>query len=175
MLKKKIKTTILILMSMIFALLLFECIYPRFAHRMDYQIESKYYHAVYSNIDYGYTKQEIRSKLEDIVGVDHYLYFEKSLGEQTAGCTLLMFRTILIASDLSVNEYIEIVCHEFIHLKYNTGNERFTQYQTFITLYNSEFRQIALNIAHDMQAGRYAYEYDCTAQIVDFLNNKVVQ
>lgn len=175
MLKSKIRKAILILAYLLFGLLLFESIYPRLAHRMDYQVETGYYRVNYSNIDYGYTRQEIRDKIESLVGVDHYLYFEKSLGNETAGLTALMFRTIVIDNTLSDNEYIETMCHELIHLKYNAGNERFTQYQTFVTLYNSEFRQIALNIAHEMQIGRYAYEYDCTAQIVDFLNNKVVQ
>ena len=175
MLKKKIKTTILILLYLLFGLLLFESIYPRLAHRMDYQIETGYYRVTYSDIDYGYTRQEIRDKLESLVGVDHYLYFEKTLDNEIAGVTALMFRTIVIDNTLSDNEYIETMCHELIHLRYNVGNERFTQYQTFVTLYNSEFRQIALNIAHDMQIGKYAYEYDCTQQILDFLSNKVLQ
>jgi hypothetical protein len=56
-----------------------------------------------------------------------------------------------------------------LHLKYNTINERYVQYQTFVTLFNSEFRQIALNIVYKMQEGKYLYEYNCYAQIYDYL------
>ena len=46
-----------------------------------------------------------------------------------------MFRFVIIDKTLIENEYIEVMCHELMHLKYNTINERYVQYQTFVTLF----------------------------------------
>lgn len=123
----------------------------------------------YEDVDYGYSKKQIRNKLEKLTGVTLYFYNEKTLRDGDKGVSNPMYRFIVIDKSLSANEYIEIMCHELMHLKYNTVNERYVQYHTFVTLFNSEFRQIALNIVHKMQYGEYLYEYNCYAQICDYL------
>lgn len=166
---KIIKNLIILLISLLLCILVFQIIYPRFSYNMKYVKPTTYLGVQYKYVYYKYSKQEIKNKLEDIIDVDYYIYIETELNDNINGCTNLMFRYILIDKDLSQLDYIETMCHELIHLKYNTGNERFTQYQTFITLYNSEFRQVALNIIYYMENGYYYYDYDCYSQIVDYL------
>lgn len=167
--KKTIKSMLIFLISLLLCILIFQIIYPRFSYNMKYVKPTIYLGVQYKYVDYKYSKQEIKNKLENIINVDYYIYIETDLKDNINGCTNLMFRCILIDKDLSQLDYIETMCHELIHLKYDTANERFTQYQTFITLYNSEFRQVALNIIYYMENGYYCYDYDCYSQIVDYL------
>ena len=171
--KKKIRTTIIILLSVLCALLSFLTIYSFTANNMPYKA-SRILSISYTEPTYNYSKTEIRKKLNSITGVSWYIYRDKNLKSEISGQTNLIFRTIEVSPYLTQSEYIEVMCHELMHLKYHTRNERFTQYQTFVTLYNSEFKDVALNIAYNMQYGDYPYEYDCTAQIVDFLEKQPI-
>lgn len=143
-------------------------IYPLFSHKMEYVEATDKLNIQYQTIDYNYSREELKAKVEDLVGVKFYFYKDNPPKDNN-GYTLLPIRVVYIDEALSDNDYIEALCHELTHLKYNTRNDRFTQYQTFITLYNSEFRQVALNIAYGLENGYYTEEYNCYAQIVDFL------
>ena len=166
----KLKTCIIVILSILSAITSFQAIYPRFSHRMEYVIPNDIIYVSYIDIDYNYSKQDIRLRLESITGIKYYFYTEKSLKNNIMGYTNITLRHITIDSNISNNEYIEVLCHELLHLKYNTGNERFTQYKTFVTLYNSEFKQIANNIVNKMYNGYYHYDYNCYAQIIEYLN-----
>jgi hypothetical protein len=162
------KKAVIIIICILIGVCVFEMIYPRFAHKLEYKSATTTIYVEYKEVT-DYTKEEVKNKLENILGVNSYFYVEKDLDEDISGFTYLMFRLIVIEKDLSINDYIEVLCHEMIHLKYNTIDERFTQYKTFERLFESEFRQVALNIVHDMQWGVYPYEYECYAYIVDYL------
>lgn len=138
--------------------------------RMEYIAPTDIISMQYKEIDYGYSKSTIKDKLENIVGIKFYIYKEKNISSEYLGRTNFIFRTIILDKNLTNNEYIEVLCHELLHLKYNTANERYTQYQTFVYLYNSEFRQTALNILYKMQYSYYSYEYNCYSQIVEHLS-----
>lgn len=172
--KTRIKNTILTLCIILVAFLSFLTIYGFTANSMLYKPYNKI-NIEYTEPTYNYSKTEIRNKLNHITGVSWYIYREKNLKEDISGRTQLLFRTIEVSPQLTTNEYIEVMCHELMHLKYHTRNERFAQYQTFVTLYNSEFRDIALKIAYDMGERLYEYEDNCYEQIVDFLEDKVIQ
>ena len=163
------KTKIIIVLSALLLAVGFEAIYVRVAHRMEWIPNKSVVAVEYKDIDYGYSKKEIRNKLETLTGVKWYSYKEKTLKEGNKGMSSPMLRRIVVDKNLTENEYIEVMCHELLHLKYNTINERYVQYHTFVTLFNSEFRQIALNIVYKMQYGEYLYEYVCYAQIYDYL------
>lgn len=166
----KFKTCIIVILAVLLLIVAFQSIYPRFAHRMEYVEPTDIISVQYKEVDYGYSKSTIKDKLKNIVGIKFYIYIEKNISSEYLGKTSFMFRTITLDKNLTNNEYIEVLCHELLHLKYNTANERFTQYQTFVFLYNSEFRQTALNILYKMQYGYYAYEYNCYSQIVEYLS-----
>ena len=162
------KKAVIIIICILLGIVTFEMIYPRVAYKMEYKSANTSIYVEYKEVT-NYTKQEVKSKLEELLGLSCYFYQEKDLGEEISGVSYLMFRFIIIEKDLNINDYIEVLCHEMIHLKYNTLNERFTQYKTFEVLYNSEFNQVALNIAYNMKHGIYPYEYDCYAYIVEYL------
>lgn len=160
---------IIICLSILLFIVGFEAIYVRVAHKMEWRATQFVIEVEYKDVDYGYSKKQIRNKIEKLTGVNIYLYKEKYLREGDKGICFPMFRFVIIDKNLTQNEYIECICHELTHLKYNTVNERYVQYQTFVTLFNSEFRQIAINIVYKMQYGEYLYEYECYAQIYDYL------
>lgn len=167
--KRVIEKLIIVLLVVMWMILVFEIVYPLYSYKMDYVQPTRYIGVQYQHVTYSYSRQEVRNKLENILGVNHYIYIEKELEDNIGGYTYPMFRCIVINTNLSELDYVEAICHELIHLKYNTGSERFVQYQTFITLYNSEFKQVAINIIYYLENGYYYYEYDCYAQIVEYL------
>ena len=166
----KFKTCIIVILAVLLLIVAFQSIYPRFAHRMEYVEPTDIISVQYKEVDYGYSKSTIKDKLENIVGVRHYIYIEKNTNKKYFGITNFIFRTIVIDKSLTAYDYVEVLCHELIHLKYNTANERFTQYKTFVYLYNSEFKQSALNIIYKLQHDYYYYEYDCYSQIIYYLS-----
>jgi hypothetical protein len=169
---KKIKTSIIVILAVLLIAITGFNIYIRCANRMPYVFATHTVYVQYQHITYSYSNKEIKHKLEDLVGVKNYNYNEKNIKQY--GRTQLMFRAITIRKNLSQLDYIEVLCHELLHLKHYTLNERSTQYKTFKTLYNSEFKQIALNIAYKMQYGEYPYEYECYAQIVEYLEKQPI-
>lgn len=143
-------------------------IYPNFSHKMRYRKPDRALEVQYEQTDYRLSTGEIRSRIEDLVGVKMYWYKEKELSGRD-GKSNIYIRRVVMDANCNQNDYIENFCHELLHLKYFTTNERFVNYKTFVTLYESEFRQVALNLAWKMQDGRIDHEYDCLAQICDYL------
>lgn len=143
-------------------------IYPNFSHRMLYREPNKTLEVQYEQTDYKLSNGEIRRSIEDLVGVKVYWYSEKSISDR-AGKSNLYVRRVVMDTNASQNDYIETLCHELIHIKHFTANERFVNYKTFTTLYESKFRQVALNMAWEMQNGQCEKEYNCLAQICDYL------
>lgn len=108
----------------------------------------------------------------------NYLLVEKPLAQKGyIGRAFPQFRLIFIDDKISGLELIETLAHELCHLKYFTDNEAFTQYMTFVELYESGnyiLRQAALRIA-DTQCrnGENVHaKYDCGAYIKKYMENK---
>lgn len=116
------------------------------------------------------TRAEIRERMEDIVGV--CLYDERFEVIADNGNTNTFSRIIRIYKYIKTTDYIWVLCHEMVHLKYYSHCERFTGYKTFVYLYNSEFRPMAINLACSMRDGLFGQEYNCYAQIEEYLINR---
>lgn len=116
------------------------------------------------------TKVDIRERMERIVGVR--LYRETFKPIMSKGETNFFTRVIRIRDDISATDYIWVLCHEMVHLKYYSDCERFTQFKTFEYLYNSEFKAMAINLACSMRDGGFEREYNCYAQIEEYLINR---
>jgi hypothetical protein len=113
-------------------------------------------------------RNEIRKDIEDLLNIRFYFYEETKI--EDGGMCNPIIRKILLSSDLTDIEYIEIFCHELCHIKYFTSNERFTQYKTWETLYNSDkYRPVANYILYKMSRRMYYKEYDCYCQILEYL------
>lgn len=146
---------------------LYILIYPNFSHKMPYIESTQVPTFKQENIVYNMSTDDIRNTIEGLVGIKSYWYDEKPM--VVAGTSNLYLRRVVMDTTASQNDYIETFCHELLHIKHFTSNERFVNYKTFITLYESEFRQVALNMAWKMQNGQCEKEYNCLAQICDYL------
>lgn len=169
--KKFVRSLIIVCELLLLALMWFEAINTRIV-KMQFEVPRDFITTRYVNVDYGYTKAELKTRIEHLTGQHWYFYKEKELKPFTYGQTFIAIRWVEISEDLDLNSYAETLCHELVHLKYNTCDERFTTYQTFVILYESEFRQLALNMLYGQANGEYTYDYNCYAQIVNYLKER---
>lgn len=107
-----------------------------------------------------------------------YNYKEDKLFEKGIwGNTSLITRTITIDENLSEWNFILVLTHELCHLKYYTANETFTEYITFVELYesgNDLFKNRAEWMIYE-QCVRQIYRgtnYDCAYYIINYLKEK---
>ena len=148
----------------------FSIIWTNFAHIMPYIEPERTIKLRYEPVDYShFTKAELRTRIENVINIHCYFYSEQDLPAGYAGKTIILLRTIKMRKTLTNEEYILAFAHELCHLKGWSSNERYTSYLTFIKLYNSEFKDIALKFAIDMNNGRYPFEYNCYGQIEKYL------
>lgn len=123
-------------------------------------------------------KEDARRLLESEMNMTHYVYDEGDISDPTqVAYSVVLYRYVKI--DLrkcaDVEEYAFVLCHEFCHIKYFTGNEIYTQFLTFRTLYESNndtlktigkwFGIYALN-------KNFVNSYDCSKLIIDYLEEK---
>lgn len=148
----------------------FSVIWTQCSHPMPYIEPTREITLWYEQKDYShYTKVELRKKLEKVVGVHLYFYGEQDLPVGRDGRTIILLRDIKMRKSLTNEEYILAFAHELCHLKGWANNERYTSYLTFVKLYNSEFKDVALKFAVDMNNGCYPFEYNCYGQIEKYL------
>ena len=97
------------------------------------------------------------------------------LGNAKFFCGISWFNTITLDNDLSGWETIYVLTHELCHIKYYTCNETFTEYMTFIELYESD-NEIMHNRGEWLAREQVYYktrwhtEYDCSYYIKKYLN-----
>ena len=148
----------------------FSIIWTNFAHIMPYIEPERTINLGYEPVDYShFTKAELRTRIENVINIHCYFYSERDLPAGYDGKTIILLRTIKMRKTLTNEEYILAFAHELCHLKGWSINERYTSYLTFIKLYNSEFKDIALKFAIDMNNGCYPFEYNCYGQIEKYL------
>lgn len=104
-----------------------------------------------------------------------YIYTEGDLNKHSVdGYARPLIRLVRIDSNLSNFSYAYTLVHELTHVKYQTGNETWTSYKSFIILYesgSSALQYIALKYAQDQLGGLYeGTEYDCSYYIAEYLN-----
>lgn len=114
-------------------------------------------------------RNEIRKEIGELLGVNVYFYRETKL-ENAMGVCNPFIREVVLSTDLNDMEYIETICHELCHIKYFTINERFTQYKTWETLYNTnKYKPVANYILYKMSRNKYYKDYNCYYQILEYL------
>ena len=121
---------------------------------------------------YKSTKQEIRKLLEDEMDFKNYIYKEGS----EKNYSVAMFRYINVDKDLDIEQYCIVLCHEMCHIKYFTGNEIYTQFMAFKTLYesdNEELKTIGTWFGIYVLNRGYSNNYDCSQLIIDYLKSEV--
>lgn len=169
--KVVIKNIIIVCLCITLLLVGYSICYSRFAHRLPYIKSTKTYTFIYDKSKFdNLSRKDIKSKLEKIVDVKYYIYTEKNMDKNKEGYTRPLFRHIYINNDLDNLTYIYSLCHELCHLKFNVGDERFTNFETFKYLYNSEFKEVAYYMIENLQQGYYIKDYDCLGYIEKYLN-----
>lgn len=108
--------------------------------------------------------------LEDELGFDNYIYKEGSV--ENGGYSVSMLRYIKMDKDINIEQYCIVLCHEMCHVKYFTGNEIYTQFMAFKSLYESDnetLKTIGTWFGIYVLNGMYENNYDCSQLIIDYL------
>ena len=100
--KKMVRSLIIVCEILLLALFWFEIVNSRLV-KMPYEIPSSSIYVEYVNIDYGYTKAELKTKIENLTGQRWYIYREKELEPFTYGQTYIMLRWVEISEDLDLD------------------------------------------------------------------------
>lgn len=146
-----------------------------FSHRVDGEI--KYVYAPTDetlNIEYSYwetdkTRQQLKYEIEELVGIRGYKYKEEDLQGSLSGLCEFGTNTVTIDIYLDDQNYVKALVHELCHVKYRSTDERYTEFKTFEYLYNSQFKQVALNLAYVQMCGYVPIEYNCWYYIYNYL------
>jgi NAD-dependent dihydropyrimidine dehydrogenase PreA subunit len=138
-----------------------------------------YLNAEVENTNYNVTKKEIRKLLEDELDFHNYIYKEGEVKVTTnSAYSIALLRYIKVDMDKCgrVEDYCIALCHEMCHVKYFTGNEVYTNFLAFKTLYESEnetLKNIGTWFGIYTLNRCYVENYDCSQLIVDYLRNLV--
>lgn len=157
--------------------------------------EHKVYKYLESNRNFIYTEtrqSEIRKNIEDLIGLSCYIYKGYdiyTLKGNAWGLTQFYLRRIEVAEKISTTDYIQVMTHEAIHLKYMNANELWTNFMTFKLLYESDnidFKQASINWAYryvsshtvdengnTITSRSYQNEYDIAYNVIEYLNLKI--
>lgn len=178
---------LIIILSISLALILGISVFYHLHHTNKYiEVDSKtrqtyinYLSAEVQNTDYNVTKQEIRTMLEDELDFHNYIYKEGEVKVTTNSAysiALLRYIKIDMTKCARLEDYTIALCHEICHVKYFTGNEIYTQFMTFKTLYESDnetLKNIGTWFGIYTLNRCYVENYDCSQLIVDYLRNLV--
>lgn len=163
--RKTIITCIICLLSCVGYLL-----YINKAHTLQY-MEFKYNYSQ-NTITLDIDRNTAKKMVLDNINTPH-LYFESELGEAKCGVSSPFTRVVIVDKDIDVATYIIAYTHELIHVKYQTVNERYTAYKTFLVLYesgNKTLKQVAMYYAKEQLNGQFeGTDYDCSWYIDKYL------
>ena len=135
------------------------------------QMNINYLNAQVKSNHYNVSRQEIRTMLEDELGFDNYIYKEGSV--ENGGYSVSMLRYIKMDKDINIEQYCIVLCHEMCHVKYFTGNEIYTQFMAFKSLYESDnptLNSVGTWFGIYLLNRGYDHEYDCSQLIINYLN-----
>lgn len=124
-----------------------------------------------SNISW--TKQQCKKEVEKLFGNPKYVYIEVPF--KRSFCTHVLC-LVGINNSLSKGDYILNLTHELVHLVENTGNERYTEYRTFVRLWESgvpELHEMGKKLAQSKcYTNKKGGDYDCWHYINKYLKEK---
>lgn len=132
-------------------------------------------------------RTKLRNDVAKEIDIHCYIYEERPrLKKNVLGYTVFPIRKIVIKSSQSLSDYLATVTHEFIHLKYYTLNERWTEFESFKLLYesdNPDLHQAGINLGFDYirkyTEGDVLYgrsplsEYDISYYVYNYLGGKL--
>lgn len=128
--------------------------------------------------------EEGKKLIQELTSISFYMEFVVNLPKNSGGLTAPMIRSIFIDREIYQSaknnddgkiKYFIVLAHEYIHLTQLTADERYTNFQAFLTLYNSGnnyLRKTSLYFASSILSGSYPYEYDCSQYIIEYLLNE---
>lgn len=124
------------------------------------------------------TKKEAKQIVDSLYNVK-YDYKEVNIIDDNGSAGYTNNRQVLVLNSLNVEDYIVVLSHELVHIKYNTFNETFVEYTSIVTMYESDIdiiQKISLNRARLIIAGCYANtDYDCGYYLLEYFENKQVK
>ena len=120
------------------------------------------------------TKNEIVELVNNEFGFQYVLYYTNFNDLFINGRATLFFNIIEIDEDLAGEQFAIVLTHELVHLKYRTTDERFTNFHTFLTLYESQspyLNYCSIILANMVFSHSfYPTAYDCCYYIADYLD-----
>lgn len=119
-----------------------------------------------------WTNEECKQQVERLFGNPKYIYSEWNLDRSFCSVNI---RYVGINNSLTGVYYIQDLTHELIHLTEWVGNERYTQYRTFVRLYESnvpELHESGIRFALTEYYSDNGGEYDCWYYINEYLKEK---
>lgn len=117
------------------------------------------------------SQQEYKSLLDREIRVRPYTLTRIKIKED--GRTFPHYRVININPDVDGIEYCTILAHEMIHLKYMIMDERFVEFKTFKTLYeskNEHLHKAGCYLGLGVLNNRYPEQYNCKGEIIEYLS-----
>ena len=106
-----------------------------------------------------------------------YILIKTDLDSSTSGKAIPVLNIIFLEKDLSGWETLSTLTHEICHLKYYTVNETYTEYMTFVELFESKNK--FMNLRANYMIHRHCVfkkyvdiNYDCSYYILEYLKNK---
>lgn len=118
----------------------------------------------------GWDRAKCRAEIEKMFGNPKYIYKEVRMDRSFC---MAIIRVIGINDSLYGCDYMHDLAHELVHLTEWVGDERYTEYRTFVRLYESEIPEIH-EAGRRMAIGWYMIrhtksEYNCWYQIKEYL------
>lgn len=118
------------------------------------------------------TYRDVQEDINKLFNCQYILIYRDLSDADIIGCAYIIPKIVVIHDDLSMEDFVITLTHELIHITHITTNERYTSFQTFKILYESDndyFKNVALYFAHLQVKNYYSYDYDCSGYIVDYL------
>jgi len=138
------------------------------------EVHVHYYQLLSVNKETPQSKNEIVELVNNEFDFQYVLYFKNFDDVCINGRATLFFNIIEIEENLTGEQFAIVLTHELVHLKYRTTDERFTNFHTFLTLYESQnpyLNYCSLIFANMVFSHSfYPTAYDCCYYIADYLD-----
>lgn len=139
-------------------------------HHKEKPIESSYITYTASSVEL-----DQKTAVEIVKNHFHFWWVGISFCEMQGinGKAIFLLNQIKLNTNLSGWDTLYVLTHEYCHLKYNTANETFTEYMTFVEMCESDNvtlqqRGKYMIMEQCMYHDRNNSEYDCSGYIYDY-------
>jgi len=119
------------------------------------------------------TQNEAKLAIEELFNIEHTYIETTELSDKVFADSNIVRKEVRIKPDLLIEEYVISYTHELVHIKYESYDETFTAFKTFVELYesgNEELMNVSYIYAQSVMDGCYVgTDYDCGYYIVEYL------